>query len=144
MSTGAARPVHYNQGRLEVAGDPRRVFGVVAYPFSVADASSGGAVIELVPPAANLVGRIAGVSTVVTTAVVDTADVIQIGDGTDADEYGTHTVAVGAEGTKNFGLTAGDDALIDAGGRVEVTNSGGATSGAYSGVLYVEWFDPAH
>lgn len=143
MSNGPARAVHYNQGGLEVAGDPRRVFGVVAYPFAVADASSGGAVIEFVPPAANLVGRIVGVSTVVTTAIVDTADVLNIGDGTDADEYGTHTIAVGAEGTKNFGVTAGDDELVEAGGRVEIVNTGGATSGAYSGVVYVEWFDPA-
>lgn len=141
MSNGPARTVNYFQGTPEVAGDPRRVFGVVAYQFTAT--ATGAVVANIVAPAADLVGRVVGVSTVVTTGVTDAPDVLQIGDGTDADEFGTHTVAIGAAGTKNYGVTPGDDALIAAGERVVLTNTGAQTAGVYSGAILIEWFDPA-
>ena len=70
------------------------------------------------------------------------ADVAQFGDGTDVDEYGTHTVAVASAGATVQSIVAGDDEVTDVNGRVVITNTGASTAGVYDLTVYIEWYYP--
>jgi len=109
------------------------------YRFASATFDTASTVGTIVGPAGKK-GRILGVSSVVTVATTVAASTVQIGDGTDDDEYATHTVPIGTAGTTTNGFTQGDDEYIPADTDVVVKTGGEATAGDGDIIVHIAWF----
>lgn len=86
-------------------------------------------------------GRVVAISVAVTTDTTVADTIVSVGDGFDADAYGTLTVPVTtANAVINAATVGTDDTLIPANGWVTIECDGGATAGAGDVTVVIAWF----
>lgn len=111
------------------------------YQLDAAALTSAATLLKVAGPAGK-VGRLVGITSVVTTGVTVAAASVTVGSATDADAYGTLTVPISsADAVSNDPtLTAVDDNLIPADSLVAIATGGEATAGNANLAVHIAWF----
>lgn len=111
------------------------------YTFPGQTLSSAAEIGHFVGPKGH-VGRLVGVTCAVTTEVTGSAETLSVGSASDADAYGTLSVAVGAADTvaNDASILTTDDNVIAADEIGVVSTAGDCTAGAGTVSVHVVWY----
>ena len=111
------------------------------YTFPGSTLSTAAELGHFVGPAGH-VGRLVGITCAVTTEVTTAAETLSVGSASDADAYGTLTVAVGAADTvaNDATILTTDDNVIPADEIVVLSTAGDSAAGAGTIAVHVEWY----
>lgn len=111
------------------------------YTLAAKDISSAATLMTVVGPKGKQ-GRLMGITTALTTATTGAASEIRVGNGSDADKFGTLSVPVAAIGSvaNDATINAVDDNLMPADTAVVIASDGGSTAGAADIAVHIAWF----
>ena len=113
----------------------------ITYQLTAASVTSNASLLKVSGPK-GLVGRVASISTVVTTGVTVAASLVEVGTVADEDAYATASIPISsADAVANTvvdNVTDGNE--IPADSVVRIGTDGGATAGAANIFVTIAWF----